>query len=307
MSKSRSQALTIKCQNISLSLTYDGLTIYPNYDGYEIRNSIGFALNECCEWIFGKFSERKPKYKVHLDTVDVGVTKIGEALNVQRYVQRHEDDHDLYHRDAFPMEDVHYHLKFSAPVTRDQLQQMLNIFMRYYLVSDQESAAIIHDFDTRFSLLHDILARRLSGKQHDDLTVIITFIRTCQQNDILVNLHQYLSSMQFDYLRHQLDSPDDEGWVGVDASEHVVRTARCWARIEKAITLQMAHNIQTQCSVFSPALAYERAQQLANNHRFFSIKHKANHTIPLMSSTFMAFSAADEETLDGKYHKMFGR
>ncbi|OGT46386.1 MAG: hypothetical protein A3E83_06285 [Gammaproteobacteria bacterium RIFCSPHIGHO2_12_FULL_41_20] len=167
--------------------------------------------------------------------------------------------------------------------------------------------------------------QRLGDKATDE-QVITRYISTITDNDILFDLHAYLQGGKFDYLRTKIgceivvnmyqgthrDGFDNEAmmpfWVRKESATFrdvlTADTTRCWANIEKALTLQIAHNVQTQ-SKFTPVIGEMYAQQYTQ-YRFFDKPH-GKKAEKRTSKTYDAFARGDSATLDRKYKKMFSR
>ena len=135
-----------------------------------------------------------------------------------------------------------------------------------------------------------------------DTKKIITYIHTISDIEVLSDLHQYLKSEKFNYLRHVGTAPSD--WLSKDAESRPITTSESWAMIEKALSLQMAQSIKTNCSVFSPELAASRATQLATSYGFFGMCRSKSAAAPA-SPSYTAFSTHDAGTFDRRYAEHF--
>lgn len=123
---------------------------------------------------------------------------------------------------------------------------------------------------------------------------------------MLVDLHQYLLEQKFDYLRTN-PAGDRSTWQGTDANGQIVKTSESWSMIEKAIELQMAHNIEKGCR-FTYRVARDRAKELSM-HRFFGVKHNLVEDAAVMqepqSPSVIAFEGKDTDTFDKRYESLF--
>ncbi|OGT53214.1 MAG: hypothetical protein A3E84_01115 [Gammaproteobacteria bacterium RIFCSPHIGHO2_12_FULL_42_13] len=154
---------------------------------------------------------------------------------------------------------------------------------------------------TKERLLEIILAQ---GDKASDMRSIVQLIRSISDNDILVNLHQYLLEKKFDYLRLKLGLEIfSNRWQGLNRNGGIEDTTYCWAVIEKAFTLQIAHNVQAGSRQFTAAVGDRYSQQLAQ-YRFFAKPHRSGSTKET-SRVFDAFARGDGANLDEKYRKMF--
>lgn len=306
MTASRKKLLTKDFYNIGLSLAYDGMTIYPKADEKDAtkvnQDSVQLPARP-------KFKRRSDDihYRISMHVLIKSLDDICDILPWQRNIMQYHPDHNLYHQDNYARDHHHWHLKFTCPLARAHLSQALAVFVAYQIITSDEAQAFLREYDDRYESQHTKLSRRLTQEREADFKIILHYVRACTQNDLLIDLHQYLVSPWFDYLRHQPEQAGHQYWLGTDADGDVIHTSSCWAKIEKAIALQMAQNIRSQCSRFTAPLAEERGRELGDYARFFWIKHKSENNESVMSSMYMAFCCADEETLTAKYQKMFGK
>jgi hypothetical protein len=75
--------------------------------------------------------------------------------------------------------------------------------------------------------------------------------------------------------------------------------------IEKALSLQMGHNIVSNCQ-FTPEVAAEKFNQLQQHHAFFALKRKlTGHSGRKINAAAIAFAQGDGETFERYYHSYF--
>lgn len=192
-------------------------------------------------------------------------------------------------------------------MNRDLLEVLLQILVNKSFITTDNKNSFLKSFDARYISCQDILKKYLSYNANHDFNIIIQFIKSCKQNDILINLHHYLSTSHFNYLReNQINANDDKIFFGTDQTGSIIQTSYAWAMIEKAITLQMQMNIKNTCKWFNELFGEIKAEQFANNHSFFSIKHKGKSITTEKSSTFRAFQTGNVNEMERKYNKLFG-
>lgn len=280
-------ALVLAGTKVDFSYRYDTLTIYS-----KSRNRYYLFFIESC---LNK------------------VTAI-KGLHCDRYIEKGDDDHALYHQDQIRAGIAHYHLKFQHKLSKAQFKQVMNVFAKSGLISPQQKDTYFLVFKQRNQLIRAALMAQLLGEKYKDERTILNFFNHCRNNDLLVHLHDFLLHPKFSYLRVQdaEDTHPKQGkeWQGVmTLSGTVDKTSRTWATLEKALSLQMIKNLKHQTSRFTLAFAAERAQQLAESHVFFGIKRSRYsggvHATPI-NKTLTAFATADEATLEYKYNKLFG-
>ena len=311
-------ALTFESNKINFSLSYDTLTFYPKYKTEVVDDSpfaaISFVLTACGRLEFVKAS------KPTTDGIETNASmqEIDDKIEHMRYIHRDADDHELYHKDGLDKEVEHCHLNFHDMLSGEQLGKILDIFMHHGLITADEKAKFLDAYALRYANARNELDAALKPKTSSeskeskpdakvDTISIINFIKNCSENDILVNLHQYLEMEKFNYLR-AVKEDKKATWFGTDASNHVIQTKKSWAMIEKAIALQMAHNIEVNCN-FTPNLAITFAAKFAKAHPFFAIKHHNNASLSASatSSIFNAFRSCDKSKLDNSYEHLFQR
>lgn len=236
-----------------------------------------------------------------------------QELGPIRYIHREDDDHSLYHQDTFHMDDTHMHLKFKSQLTEKELNHLLQIFQDYQLISPFERnmfllgncfrhklACIEMD---RFLGLTSPLAERSQASVEGDTKKIISYLKTIQDNDILLDLHNHLLSASFDYLREN-PAGNMSIWQGTDAHGNVIKTSKSWAIIEKTITLQMENNIAAHCQ-FNRYVAQDRVHQLSR-YPFFCVKHNVADSRP-QSPSIEAFLNGDRQGFDDTYQHHFNK
>jgi len=287
-------ALTYQCQNFKFSLSFDGLTVYYKFK----RPSMGA--------IFEAYQESVRKN----DEYERSRSTIKENSDYEKNIHRDDDDHAFYHLDDCSLEDTHAHWKFRTPMTRKKLELILQELKKHQLISDDEETGFLAAYDERYiRALHDLCSSLSRTCDIDiDTRAIINYIKSCNDNDIIHFLHQALLSDRFNYLRVITAAPLEYLWQGTDTREEVVETSKQWAMIQKAISLQLANNIRTECDRFSDKVARERATQLRMCYPFFALKRKSPIcTDRFTSSLFTAFATREETKFTEKYEKFFRR
>ncbi len=238
----------------------------------------------------------------------------------ERYVHRGDDDHDFYHQDQFELKRTHHHLKFKYPLQPTQFKEIIEIFALEQVISPAEKNVFIKDFEERNQAARAALAAVCTPEEKDeepllrkqkDERALLRLIARCQNIDLLVHLHSYLLEQKFDYLRIITDADRHpkagKEWQGRDRSGELVKTSRTWAKLEKAISLQMIRNFRCQVE-FTPQLGAERSWQFSTAHSFFGIKRSRfadKPDEPRVSKTVEAFKNGDAKTLIRKYKKAF--
>lgn len=190
-------------------------------------------------------------------------------------------------------------------LTRDQLAGILDVFVKHTLLAEDEKNSFLNKYDKRYFDTRAKLFAELKNQKYADTKTIIGFIKECQENDLLANLHQYLLAPQFDYLRKYTGYIHTSFWQGTSANERVETSSKSWSMIEKALSLQMAHNVEVKVSLFSESVAKERAQQMSKCHPFFAIKRNTLSFSRDCNQSFEAFKSHDVRTFDKKYESHF--
>ncbi|MHB1948330.1 MAG: hypothetical protein ACYCQI_09480 [Gammaproteobacteria bacterium] len=308
-------ALSCEFKKINLSYTHEGLTIYWKFEDEEQTLHLQFAITNLG-------SIRSLSIIPLSDRVTYAIK---DRFAPIRFVKRKEDDHAIYHKDTFDFHHLHSHFKFNHPLNRGELQQILAILIQYKLITPEERSAFFIAYDHRYATSRKQLTRKLLNPEVNvhskmieiatvagsktsykkaDKTIVIQSIKTCLDNDILADLHALLKTTPFDYLRELTSKHKISFWRGTNVKGDIVKTSRSWAMIEKAIFLQMAHNIAKE-SKFTKDVGYAYAQDLARAHHFFKIgRHCLN---PYNTSkTYRAFKNGETLKLDREYQKVFG-
>ncbi len=331
-------ALVLIGKEIDISYIYDTLTVYLKKDSELAPGDLDVCLAKCTEIIetpvslFGMrlmMQESVPKteavrsrkfYKFTLETKD-----FGEAQK-ERFIYHAADDHDFYHQDTIDRDRLHSHVKFKRAITQDQFTQMIEVFRSEGLITPAQKEAYVAAFKKRNTdaeaavdaICTPAAEAKSSGgdaRKLKDGQALIQYIGACQNNDVLLHLHEYLLSEKFDYLRvisaadlHP-KAPEKE-WQGMSRfSAEPVPTSGTWAKLEKALRLQMIENWRQHARQFTPELGAERRRQFATSHPFFAIKSSRDPKAPFAPrsyKTLEAFSNADEAILSTKRRKVFG-
>jgi len=311
----RGLALILQGQAVNLSYMYDGLTIYPQSPA-EIIN-VKSCIKKCQQLQFVVLNQSIATKLVRF----LSAKSKDWDNDYEKCIFREDDAHDFYHQDEFNFKQNHYHIKFRFIITPEQFSQIIHILVEEKLISIEEERVYTGFFRERNEAARAALDAVCVGeskedsvlsRQHDE-QALLQFISACWNNDLLVYLHQYLLEQKFAYLRTITEDdrhpkPGKE-WCGTDPNEQLVPTSGTWAKLEKAISLQMIQNLRNQVGKFTPQLGAERTQQLVHSHRFFRIKRSRLVADPNAKRTFKtieAFERADTETLDRKYHRIFG-
>ena len=274
-----------KFHNLTLLISYDSITVFPNPQSTD-------------QHLYCKINALQHELdlaKYHFD----------------HYIKHDDDDHPLHHSnllDDFELTTQHYHCKFTVPLTEDIILDLLNTLKGHNLINLGELIGCFMSLDNHYTAALSHLTTTLSTAQDSlaDTKTIISFIEHCPNNDELYRVHSALLGTQYNYLRTATQA-DAKTWQGTDANNQLAITSENWAMIEKAISLQLAHNIQTQCANFSHSLGDEYAHEFQAAHTFFAIKRtrKAGIDPKAISSTYKALEQADADTLDMKYEKLF--
>src|SRR5688572_3372000 len=98
-------ALTANFKNFNLSLSYDSLTLYFNFN---TPSNIFEQLSYCQETL-------RKNQNFNTCTSDISVQP-----DFDRFVYRDDGDHNLYHQDQYPIEKSHSHMKFKFPINRSK-------------------------------------------------------------------------------------------------------------------------------------------------------------------------------------------
>lgn len=316
-------ALVLQGDKVSLSYIYDALTIYPNAEVE--KDKLFSALDKCKElklesrfkslWnTVYNMGQRETIHKKFIKQL-----KNRTQLKPERYVNRGDDDHGFYHQDFLNAQRVHYHIKFHRALSEEQFGEMVKIFVEQELVSQEQGEAYIAEVKNRNARARATLDQVLSVSAKDKMLrqqshkrVLLSLIAGCNNNDVLVHVHNYLLEPKFDYLRAipkgEVHPTLGKQWQGTDREGKVVKTSETWAKLEKGFSLQIIRNLQNQTSLFSPELGLERSRQLAVSHGFFGIKRSSYTKNPSAERTYKtqeAFAAADVDLLARKYRKVF--
>lgn len=271
-------ALTANFEKINISFTSAGITIYRRYENNG-ECKLEDASNACNAYLL-TLSSGAPMApeSAHAKSNSTIVAALA-PLASGGYVEGGDDDHALYHRDEFSREITHTHIKFQCRLNREQLNKILGILVENNLLSAVEQVAFLDKFDQRYANSRAALDTALSAKAinlegnkasaSDDLEhsakAIIQLVKSCNANDILGDLHDYLLLSKFDFLR-----AGQEGCRGTDAKGDVIETSREWMAIQKAISVQLAINVMNNTS-FTEMVGSEYAENYRNHFPFFSL------------------------------------
>ena len=159
----------------------------------------------------------------------------------------------LFHRDERLMDDWYYHVKFKSGLDHLGMDDVLHSFVAFGVISLAEKNSVLRDFYFRYVNFRASLDSHLSGVKSSDLPRIISEIVDCEDNDLLIDLHKYLLTEKFDYLRVKTGISSFSFWRGTNRSGSVVSTSKSWATIEKGIMLKIVENIKDQSAHFDGA------------------------------------------------------
>lgn len=291
------KALFCRFAKVDLSYTYDGLTIYPKFDLSQ-KDSKKMILNACSKLKFVKVKKFRKKDAARYNQCHESL-KHQQNVIFDKVIQRKDDNHDFYHHDELDSDKPHFHLKFHQMLSREQVVQLLDVFVHHEILSEQEKNIFLLEYELRYKTVRQALLEDCTGQIENDEKVIIDFIRNCTDNDILADLHDYMVKPIFDYLRNGALSKDV--WVGMNYVGREVYTNKTWAMIEKCISLKMAMNV-AQNVFLTPALGDQIATQLHSTHSFFAMKHKATAT-QKTNKAYNALKMGDEDQLKRSYRK----
>lgn len=286
---------------VNLSISYDALTVYTKF---ELTKPIASCMKTCNELDFIHCNENLTEKAEHFKKARFIIRSNNLAFD--RNVHREDHDHPLYHQEnaeiGFREDDEHFHIKFSVLLSYDHLELILETFVKYELIDDNEKNELLLLFATRQKKNQDLL-KYLDRESEKDTKRIIGYISRCDDNDVLLNLHECLLSDEFDYLRELDDLLITRRWQGTDNNGDIVQTSKGWSMIEKSIALKMANNIRMVNITHTPEVCKERAMQLAQ-YSFFAIKRKADNSIE-RSGMYQAFQDNDLNGFDKSYEKHF--
>lgn len=225
--------------------------------------------------------------------------KVDNSINSIRKITAF--DREIYHVDGnHTLSTEQRRIKLKSQITPKVLNNILETFIECKLISPDEKTNFLKAYDNYIKGFLDQLVSQLKFQQYKDLTVIINYIKNCKSNDLLVNLHQYLLSDKFNYLReYSLIS----FWQGTNKDGRITSTSKSWAMIEKSIELQMIHNLKTK-SKFKQKLTDERSKQFDKEHLFFGINRNFSK-LRTHNASFEYFREANFKLLDEKYRTHF--
>ena len=288
-------ALTFNAATAKISLSYDGLTIYPL--GSSRSYSLALVITSCLQLSFIQVPNTEP-------TLEKSMVTITKKPFYNRQIHINDNDHFLYHQsDEYDMEDSHYHFKFTHILSKNEILILANVFESEKLFTAQESDDFKQAIHERFNVAHEVLETLLNQNKAHDLRAINQFVLTCTDNDLLADLHAYLLSARFNYLR-QCDGffVKKSLWRGTAQDGSVVETSKTWAMVEKAITLQLAANIRNNTKSSAEVVA-ERAGELSAKLPFFSIaRRQGSRTV---NHAYTALSNGDKAEFESLYTQHF--
>lgn len=110
-------------------------------------------------------------------------------------------------------------------------------------------------------------------------------------------------SPKFDYLR-ALSAGEVVMWRG-QTQAGITPTTYEWARIEKAIALQMAYDVSQSFYKLDGVNGQEFATKYRNRHGFFALNRRINKTRS-HNSTYRALLNGKRKKIETKRDKLFG-
>lgn len=281
--------LVQKFQNVTFSLEYDTLTAYPNREYNQLL--FRYYVNGC------KALFRSDHH--------YAFESMQDQKEYSHSIQREESDHDLFHRDSLDKEETHYHFKYKKQIDRDTLIILLNLGKQYKLINEEELKAFLSAYDKKYN--HDVvkIVELLMEDKKTAITRLNQFIKSCEDNTLLLALHQHLlkSGKYNDFIiPNTITSALGELPDGI-----IGPVSKKWAVTEKSFELQMINNIQTKCQRFTKRIALEKCSEFSS-HLFFSTQrmqsdlskhpHEPNKVCKL-------FQEADDAKLNQEYYKHF--
>jgi hypothetical protein len=288
-------ALTFEVATAKLSFSYDGLTIYPTMVASSY--SMQLVMTRCFQLAFVRVPDEDP-------TIQKSCAAITQKSFFDRAIYRDDNDHFLYHqRDEYDMDDSHYHLKFRRSLSQSEVVILADVFEQEKLFSPQECTQFKKTVEDRCKAAHAALDVCLNQNKSHDLRAINQFVLTCADNDLLADLHQYLLSAKFNYLR-ACDGffTKKSKWQGTISDGSIVETSKTWAMIEKAITLQLAANIRNNTKA-SAGVLLARAVEFSAALPFFSIPRRQGDLA--VSRTYDAICNDDKDGFETRYARHF--
>ncbi|OGV27735.1 MAG: hypothetical protein A3F18_00685 [Legionellales bacterium RIFCSPHIGHO2_12_FULL_37_14] len=296
-------ALCFEASKIKFSFACDTLTIYPKFTLVEY-NEVKLAINLCGKLAFVTASV--PDLTQEGAELEDAQQEILQNNTDTRFIHRDDNDHDMYHHDNFLLDDNHYHLNFTHEITREKLDEVLSIYLDQNIITAAEKSDFLAKFDARLHDIDDHFDQVFANSNLDNfIKNILTYIKDTEDNELLTHLHKYLLNSKFDVLR-TASSEETSHFRGTNANDEVVPTSKVWGDIEKAISLQMAHNIRVNTK-FDVNVAQGRYIELCD-HRFFPVKHKvetSDNLQDLVSPCLQKFKDAKSSEFDSEYTEFF--
>jgi hypothetical protein len=184
-------------------------------------------------------------------------------------------------------------LEEAGYLNNDEAKNAFSIFSN--IVNAREGARMDAKVEARSQL-----KKLCKTNKQSDLKSIINFIATCNNNEILPDLHRYLLTAEFNYLREKTGTFSFSAWHGTDEKGNIVRCSKSWAMIEKAISLQMLKNTQEKVPD-GRSIAFG----LASSCKFFSIRRWGLFNNAGTSKTYDALVNDDLKVLNQQYTSHF--
>jgi hypothetical protein len=290
---------TFDVASASLSLAYDGITIYPKKpsNASAPSYSIQMVLTACFQIAFIKVPVTDP-------AITSCAGEIRKKALFERNVYADDNDHFLYHGgDEYDMGETHFHLKFSRYLRQEDIAELADVLEQQNVFTAAECAQFKQELAKRYATIHATLDTHFNRNKEHDLTAINRFVATCTDNDVLADLHQYLVSAKFNYLRECTGLFKKTRWQGTLADGSIAKTSKTWAMIEKGITLQMAANVRNNIKA-TPEVILEQAVEFAASHPFFSLPRRSKGERAI-SRTFAAVSDNAKEPFEARYIEHF--
>lgn len=304
-------ALIFKGCFANFSFTFDGITIYPTFEYYQkpgLRNCLDAIQTACgkLDFVIKILPDEKPT-KQNLSFIQSLNSVKDSGISYDRYVRRQDQDHALYHQDNFKLEASHWHIKFKNVLGYDNVNTILGIFNKFDLLKPDEKQAILDQLKERYALWRTKLNDGLTkDPMHDVKFIIEHVVNECPDIDILLDLHSFLLSPPFAYLRKQSKEDSLTHWQGTDASGAVKPCSKAWAMIEKNVAYRIDMLLIKGVTQFTASVGEERAKQFAAGHVFFAIKRKATAK-QNVNKIYEAFVQGDCVSLEAKKNKLLAK
>lgn len=197
-----------------------------------------------------------------------------------------------YHVDDSDPNKKSFHFEFSHMPSEKQFETILDKLHTYAAITEDEQLLCTQKYKEFLTQLDVILDEK--NPLHTKISCkasTIKAISQCDNNETLLLWHSYLLSEKFNYLRALTGKIKITSWQGTNPAGKIDKTSGTWARIEKAIALQVNRNLANDNS-FDVITRRNHALQLAKKDPFLSIKRKR------LTSFFTATSKSFDRVLN---------